>query len=483
MMRKQRGAAGIYMALLLIPLFGAIFLALEGTRYIQKQNRLADGAEAAALAVTMANHGNTSSYEKDLAEKYIQSYVRDIKNISQLEVTSKEGQTIIPSSEGNIEKNYTQYKVTAKTSHNSWFSNTLIPSFSPTETIANQAVARNYPEIAGDIYLDIVFAADFSGSMRRDRIKRLKKAINTITENLLENAPAKNEDTVKNRVAIVPFSDRTQEKIGTERVCATQLAYRNDYDSGLSSTTYEQVNWYYWAEQSPEYTYECASDESKCTNYSNSHKENQSARRAVWGGVENFNYIHYTNSIKFLFDNKVLKNKLHFRSNAENKRFSDLCKGNFWTVPLTDNKEKFLTDLKEMEPRGRTSAYQSIIRSAQIMKEGIVDKKHNSKESDNRKRMILILTDGEESKPKILNTLVADGMCNTIRNEFNELYIGVLGIGYNPNNTGYSNCVIDPKNDIKYVKNLSLLLDEINELIKKGAQTDGTAKLHYRFTD
>jgi len=160
-MYKQQGTAAIYLVFLLIPLFGTIFLALEGTRYIQKQNRLADASEAAALAITMANRGNITNYEETLSIKYVQSYVRKIQDTPVLSVLMTEGEDTI----GSVIKPYVQYKVDANTAHQSWFSSLLIPSFSPVESIVNKAVARNYPEIAGDKYVDIVFVSDFSGSM------------------------------------------------------------------------------------------------------------------------------------------------------------------------------------------------------------------------------------------------------------------------------------------------------------------------------
>ncbi len=503
MMRKQRGAAGIYMALLLIPLFGAIFLALEGTRYIQKQNRLADGAEAAALAVTMANHGNTSSYEKDLAEKYIQAYVRDIKDISQLEVTSKDGQTTIPSSEGDIEKNYTQYKVTAKTKHNSWFSSTLIPSFSPVETVANQAVARNYPEIPGERYMDIVFVSDFSGSMGGSRIRELKKAITTIANKVLDDEVDKN-DEIKNRIAIVPFSERIQEKVNGQRMCSSQLSYKNKKNSNLSTVTYEQLDWSYWVKKNEGwYVSNCIRDISRCDpppGVTKKQEQEQAKRVNDAGRFPNAGYIDYDRSIENIFKNKILSNTFHFASKGDNPFAGNRCKPNFYTLPLGNNKKDFLSKVKAMSPidpntnrGGRTAVYHGLLRGAQILWQGQIAE--NGLEKDeyfNRSKMILILTDGQESYPTIFKKLVNKGLCNKIREKFKNSkeapYIGVLGIGYNPNSsstkkTGYSKCVLNPKEDIIYVKNISSLLEKIDELIKKGAQTDGTSKLHYRYTD
>lgn len=99
---RQRGAAAIYLVLLLIPLFGMVFLALEGTRYIQKKNRLGDATEAASLAVSMANR-NDKGYETQLAKDYISSYLRNIKEISQVIIERKEDIDHYPMADGSFE--------------------------------------------------------------------------------------------------------------------------------------------------------------------------------------------------------------------------------------------------------------------------------------------------------------------------------------------------------------------------------------------
>jgi len=201
---KQQGSAAIILVFLLIPLFGAVFLALEGTRYIQKQSRLADASEAAALAITMANRGNKTNYEKKLATEYVQSYVRKIKDTPVLSVALSKGEDTV----GSVIKSYVQYKVDVKTTHKSWFSSLLIPSFNPTESVINKAVARNYPEMPGDQFIDLVFVADFSGSMdsnwsstSKTKLSVLKKNIISISETILK------QDA--NRIAIVPFDRLT----------------------------------------------------------------------------------------------------------------------------------------------------------------------------------------------------------------------------------------------------------------------------------
>lgn len=177
-MKKQQGVAAIILVLVLIPLFGSVFFALEGTRYIQKKTRLADAAEAAALAVTNQNpekltiaENNKESQsltplenKNNLASAYINSYVRNIDK-DNIIITPE---LVINKNQNSDTKSYYQYKVNVTTTHNSWFFNELIPSFNPTQKITASALARNYPRLTGDQPIDLVFVADFSGSMDDD---------------------------------------------------------------------------------------------------------------------------------------------------------------------------------------------------------------------------------------------------------------------------------------------------------------------------
>ncbi|PSW07401.1 pilus assembly protein [Photobacterium lipolyticum] len=499
MMRKQRGSAGIYMALFLIPLFGAIFLALEGTRYIQKQNRLADGAEAAALAVTMANHGNTSSYEKDLAEKYIQAYVRNIKGISQLEVTSKEDQTTIPSSEGNIEKKYTQYKVTAKTNHNSWFSSFLIPSFSPIETVANQAVARNYPEILGDKFVDIVFVSDFSYSMNNNwgngktKIKVLTDAIKQISDEILVSTSDGNIS--QNRIGFVPFGLRTQIKNSAGKYfCESNVRYTDEY---------EKVNWQYWSIFTTDYIKKCSEDKNNCKKHNSLLKTQlQQQAKIVMNVYNNTNYRNWGTPDKpvFIDIKKTIENI--FTPNIRTTRFntaknklwdsSGLCSKHnskkFWSIKLTSDPKQLEPIYNSMSPGGWTGGFQGIIKGAKVLHAG-KPAQGSDKYSEYKRRLklLLILTDGKEYPYNLLlPDLVENKMCEKIKEEFKDsdvpLHIGVIGIKFAASKeSGYIDCV--GEDNIIDVNEVDDLVETIKEQIKKSSQAEGVSKLHYRYTD
>lgn len=522
---KQRGAAGIYMALLLIPIFGAIFLALEGTRYIQKKNRLADAAEAAALAVTMANRED-QNYEEQLAKKYVQAYVRDIKNFNQLEVDSKKDKDVISTAGGDVEKQYTQYKVTAKTTHNSWFSSSLIPSFNEKQTVANQAVARNYPEIPGDRYMDIVFVADFSTSMQGAKITSLRNAIWQISNEALVASKTthsnRKDSEIKNRIGFVPYSMRTQEKENPRREqlqCASQLRYRNPSDLDRELPQYEAIDWSFWASKEVRSVKNCiqygywgelrrpwwvTNGGGKCT------QKQQGEARVIKSVlslsskevVDNYHkgYLtisHYPDPFIFIdlketvldiFNNK--ENTSFFNAQGYSLFDQGICGGNFWTIPLSDEIMD-LSDIYNMSPDGWTSVYQGIIRGAQVLNEGRPKTTGLTEKDDydNRLKMIIILSDGEEAPFKsTFSKLVSAGMCDEIRNNFksNNFYMGVIGIDENrkfqaSEQPAFKDCVGEV--NIMDVSEVDDFKETIKEMIKKGAQTNGITKLHYRYTN
>ncbi|WP_318434448.1 pilus assembly protein TadG-related protein [Photobacterium leiognathi] len=243
-MKKQQGVAAIILVLILIPLFGCVFFALEGTRYIQKKTRLADASEAAAIAVTEQNPNQldvnmlsdpkiTKITDSVLAKNYINSYVRNIKN---------EDISIQPS----VTENYYQYKVNVNTEHQSWFNSTLIPSFKKTQSISESALARNDSALSNPRDIDLVLVADFSGSMRHNgKLETLKDAVNEISEKILANK--------SNRIAFVPFDMRTQELKANKHLCVSSLVYKDPREKNVEfSENYSPILLDEWVFKSEE---------------------------------------------------------------------------------------------------------------------------------------------------------------------------------------------------------------------------------------
>jgi len=492
-MHKQAGAAAIYLVFLMVPLFGTVFLALEGTRYIQKQNRLADASEAAVLAITMANRGNTTHYEQTLSTKYVQSYVRNIKTPPVLSVSVKEGEDII----GKVRKPYFQYKVDATTAHKSWFSSLLIPSFSSVESIVNKAIARNYPEIAGDKYVDIVFVSDFSASMnyiwegRTKRIDALKDAVLKISTEILDES----DDKGKNRIGFVPFNMRVQRYVEGEKLCVTQLSYKDNV-GGYGYTPYEQINWKKYVTELPTQNIRnCAYYGNGCGNLP---RNDARTIMNISGSNKNihpdpYKYVDIGKTVKNVFIDKIDNVKLHPKANYYNynhlwSKYS--CNTNFHSIAMTENIND-LQVIKSMTAFGGTSVYQGMIQGAQILQKEKNKYTTDTEKADYKKRlkMLFILSDGvedpyKETFKKLVNYGgTGKGLCQKIKNEFSDsdvpLYMTVLGINFDASKQlVFKQCV--GENNIVDVRNVDDLIIKIKEMIKKGAQTEGISKLHYR---
>ncbi|WP_305811308.1 pilus assembly protein [Photobacterium leiognathi] len=319
-MKKQQGVAAIILVLVLIPLFGSVFFALESTRYIQKKTRLADATEAAALAVTNQNPEKLTIAENNkesqsltplttrdnLAFAYINSYVRNI-NQDNIIITPE---IVINKNQDSDGKSYYQYNVNVTTTHNSWFVNELIPSFNPTQKITATALARNYPRLTGDQPIDLVFVADFSGSMQGDKIIKLKESIKIISNEILNNS-----NSNSNRIAFTAFSDFTQTKYDNKKNY-TAISYKNNIL--MKKKVKRKIL-------------------------------PQSVISGYWNGSYN-----YSNIVSTFIDHE---NKIITRGHLYN----------FYDIPLTKNQVKLIKKINHMYPNGSTSAYEGILRGAQLL--------------------------------------------------------------------------------------------------------------------
>ncbi|MFA0140697.1 hypothetical protein AB4430_02585 [Vibrio kanaloae] len=77
----------------------------------------------------------------------------------------------------------------------------------------------------------------------------------------------------------------------------------------------------------------------------------------------------------------------------------------YYTVPLTINMDYLDKELSNFSPEGGTSSYQGIIRAGQILKQS---------EDPNPRRLIVILSDGDDNDKSRLQSLVNTGMCTDI---------------------------------------------------------------------
>lgn len=505
-LQQQKGVAAVWMGLLLVPIMGVTFWAVEGTRYVQESSRLRDSAEAAAMAVTIEDQPGAA---RALATKYVENYVRDIKstNLSAQRFYQAEDKDT-----GALE--YIQYTVNARTTHDSWFASSFIPSFDKQQELAGRSLARKYPAYLGDNNIDIVFVSDFSGSMndkwgssRSKKIDDLKTAIDQISNKILckkirqdfvdgewkdvcdEPGEDTTGDKLLNRVGFVPFNVRTREIVAGNRANATsQLSYKNGYKAYLSPYSYNDIDWDYWRTYSASEVYNCAYRQSYCQsprsenhNYAKRIRDVLEADRYAVADV--YNYVDLPTSVSTMFTDKSgLKPNFYGVSgtrlfNAHGSSYSS----QFYNIPLS-NKLSDLDSIKSMWADGGTAAFQGILRGSQVLHDGDPNSTDEEEQQAYNKKikMLLILSDGQESPNNgILKGLVDNGMCDKARAEIPGLYIGVIGIDFRASQqSGFQDCVVNPSEDIIDVSNLDELIEKIEELIRKGSKTSGITKLY-----
>lgn len=480
-LNKQQGVAAIMAVFMMVPIAASVQFALEGTRLIQEQNRLADATEAATLAVSIADRG-TGSISDTLAKGYIESYIRDMDQLATLNVVRSEGQEDI-----NGERAYfVQYEVDATATYDTWFESSISQNLGGEQNVGNNAIAKTY-QLPSD--LDLVFIADFSGSMNtnwgsgKSRLDVLKEQVNIISSDLLSSSAT--NAGYAHRIGLVPYNMRTQERIGGEMRCVTQLNY-NVY--APYNIDYASIDWYQWSKYSTSQLNSCV-DGGTCPSFSNqyeakaisnvlTHSRNETSYSSNW--PDPLTYVDINSTATFWSDSKLTNTSLHPSAsrNDMNLFASGMCDENFTTIPL----QREIPNISSMNAGGGTAAYQGVIRGAQILLDGKPSDEQGDEIEDyfDRSQMLLILSDGREDPfTHTFSQLVDAGLCQNIREKFQEhkspLYIGVIGIAFNAEGqTAFQNCA----DEVIDVDNSSELLEKIQELIKKGAETNGVSRLY-----
>lgn len=331
-------------------------------------------------------------------------------------------------------------------------------------------------------------------------------------------------DRLDNRIGVVPFNIRTREVVSGHTVAASQLVYSrskevNDIDS---DDGYYDIDWDGLRSNSRNYD-ECvnAIDPNTCK----SDLEDNRTRNYMnqwntswWRGKgstcdhdcvkrlndilishddwypDNPDYVDYADSVNRLLENKVINDSTFYRVKDVSlyQGYGSSNESQFQNVELTNDlitllgekyngKEHEAFGVYDMWANGSTAAFQGMLRGFQLLAAGKPETNDPDEVEayDNKLKMLFVLTDGQESPNNgILGNLVEAGMCNKARELIPGLFIGVIGIDFQASQqSGYQDCVLDPK-DIIDVTNLDQLKESIEELIRRGAKSNGVTQLY-----
>ncbi|WP_253912499.1 Tad domain-containing protein [Vibrio sp. B1Z05] len=530
--KRQKGVAVIIVALSMVAIGGMAQLTIEGGRMIQERDRLADATEAATLAVAIANR--TGPHVSDeLARSYLETYLPNI-DIGNVKVTRTEGEEEVDGDK----LYYVQYEVGADVGFERQMGFIDSSSDSSSYKVGNDAMARTYM-LPSD--LDLVFVADFSGSMNDpwggkldsykggsggsggsagsggsggsagsggsggsagsggsggsagDEISKLdvlKDQVDIIAGELL--SPDGTNAGYAHRIGFVPYNLRTQEVIVDNLRCVTELKYKSiEVTTGPSddrkhhTIAYDSIRWVDWAKKSSDTVKNCADNSTYCDNDMTQH-EAKAIEKVFSGSSYNFpdpyDSVDIQNTVKNWNTTKtVVTPWIHpVSSSSGTELFSTgMCGDNeqFNTIPLSLQQP----EISHMKANGGTALYQGLIRGAQILAEGSFTLTDPEKYHE-RAQMLLILSDGQENPfTETFPDLVKNGLCSSIRNHFvshdSPLYIGVIGIDFKASEAAGFAECAGVGNIID-VSESQDLLNKIKELIQKGAATNGVSRLY-----
>ncbi|WP_217521567.1 TadE/TadG family type IV pilus assembly protein [Vibrio metschnikovii] len=443
-MQRQSGHAAILFALMIPVLFGVFALGTDGARAVQDKARLLEAVEVASLAV--AGQGSDN---KVLAKSYLQYYF-PLAKINDADITiNKINCEDNPACQGQ-DRRFFEYQVSARISQPTWFpGNDAIIGFGADYKVYDGSVTRKYHSET----VDVVLVADYSGSMawpwngdgtqvsannpiRYSMMNDIMVQIAGELDKFNEYVQGGN----KNRLAITGFDNFTQKRnpvniqqmlhfdhliCNSSHACHTNCSYNNQNPKRLICVP--------WTARSGFDT----SDVDEAATVNNI-----------------FNTNHWPHSTSILTTELA----------SEYRPLSY-----FYDIELTDDFAGIKSEINSFVIRGSaisgTSSYAGIIRGAQMAQAGT-----------NPRRLIIILSDGEDNFTNTTNKLISAGLCSTILNTLNsqnDVQARMVAVGFAYDINAYpqmKNCVgeenvFSAKNpeDIKN-KILELITEEIGHL-------------------
>lgn len=334
MLHKQKGHASILFAMLIPLLFGVFALGSDGARAIQSKARIEDASEAAVLAVSARDDERAMSKEnKAIVQAYIEEYMPDEGSFSELDIERLECEDIPECRQGSShgEARYTQYSVRVSADQTPWFGGGH-PEVEVPEVWRAQGGARSRKFQSNAI--DIVFAADFSGSMGSPWTGGNQPKYRDLID-ILERVT----------VELSPYnfdSQRYNSSVGVSGFNA--LTYRNEL---------------------------CA--------------VNNLEKQGLLGAVD------YSSTVARMWETKTCRPP----SISNPAGFRD--------VPLTDDFSAFNRTVGRFIAGGGTASYQAVMSGARLLERG-----------KNNRKILIVISDGQDNKLIHTNGLVNAGMCREI---------------------------------------------------------------------
>lgn len=442
----QKGVAAIVFVIIFPFFFGFFALAIEGTRYLTDSAHLSDIAESASLAVaaSVEHRGDRQRIRDYLAATIPDANISD-ENITITSQSCEEiygqrcGQAGVYDKEG---LRFNEYKVAIRSSFISWFPDSdIIHGFEENQRLSNTAVARKYQQD----YVDVVFVADFSGSMldRWEGFERKYQGVISRIQNIVNTLDDYNqiisETNQKNKFGFVGYNSyvhlRKRDWGDDHAFNYLNISVCDILDDSQWNLEYGYFNgrkkrWGPFpydgravSDFSNRYFNHCyfATGSSNGMSYEYRYHDDN-------GNI----YIYNHDDVVFNQEgiNRFIEGQSGILENIFNSSHGiDVGNGQdgngtFHNIDLTTNNRNFNNTIGRFRPLSGTSSYQGIISAARML----------DQETTNRKKLIIVLSDGRDWYPKISEQIYSAGLCSNIRQHFKNkgetLTMAFIGFDY-----------------------------------------------------
>ncbi len=483
---KQKGHAALLFVLLIPVIFGFLTLGLDGARAIQDKARMGDAIEVAALSLSAQNSTNNDE-NIALAVDVIQAYF-SASDISEEDIVVQS----VNLSECSPESKtcYSPQVATKYTVDAQLVRSALLPEselwggFEDAQyTVRNVASASRY---LGDS-LDLVFVADYSGSMLwtwsengnnyGTRYVEMHNILNQVVAEIHAiNESGTLEKDELNRVGFVGFDTDTFEL--------------QDYTLGDNSKCDQYVE----NECEDELRSGLVACQRSCPWFNNRNCQKQCEKdyqhdveMCKVSKANSDNYVNYNEASYIRNNSKNTANKWledGYVTNLSCVQTNDLSNLDHFTLNLTSDLSKnsyFSSAIEDFKPYSNSSgsgkgtySYQGVIKAGQML-----EYIHSDSISTipNPRRLIIILTDGDDSDENYSSSVYGkNALCEKIRTELSndtshnsritESKMAMVGFAYDADqNTGMKSCVGD--DNLFKAENPDELLSIILQLISE----------------
>ena len=434
--KRISGHAALMFLMIFPSMFGIFVWATDGARILQSDARLTDAMEVAVLAVSA--EGADKKVDRDAtAKRFIESYFEN----ETVTITSS-GKAEKSEQDGDNEKNFFEYSLSVEVERETFFKKENAKSISYGDSFTMKRSAKAKKGLAEAV--DVVLVADYSGSMAdpwpnggNAKYVDLAQIIEEIGDELENFNDQVDDEKKKSKLAVTGFSVYTFDAGAKERFHHLKC---DSKEMSIKSGWRLYSGWLnedcYFVGKSGYYTL---------------------ARYQI----HDVKHINIAGTISGIMDESI-------------GSYGTANGGNYKDIKLTDEFDSIVSQVDNFKPGGSTASYTGLIRGAQLAKDG-----------KNPRRLIIILSDGEDSYVSITNALLDKtpvNLCQKIVSDLNNdttpdgdkirTELAAIGLGYEINYARMRKCVGDGRvyegNDKESIKRqiLSLITEEVGSLVR-----------------